>query len=246
MNAAIVIPARLESTRLPRKLLLDQTGKTLIQHTYEAACKSTQASQVLVAVDDQELLDAVNSFSTTAGVMTSSEHPSGTDRVAEVARKIDCDVLVNVQGDEPEVEARHIDRLIQVFRDHPEIQCATLAAPIRKIKLVNDPSCVKVVFNQKNQALYFSRSPIPYARDSMADWHTHDPPVYWQHVGMYAYRKEFLIDLSQRRPVALERVEMLEQLRILDHGDQIFVQTVDQTFPGIDTLADYEAFVRRQ
>lgn len=245
MNAIIVIPARLRSTRLPRKLLLNRTGKTLLQHTYESASRSSLADRVVVAADDEEIVDAVKAFGGEV-VLTASDHVCGTDRVAEVAAALQHDVVVNVQGDEPEVDAGHIDAVIDVFARNANVGCATLATAIRSRQLLEDPACVKVVFGQAQQAIYFSRSVIPYPREGVDAWLQNEPPVFWQHIGLYAYRRKYLLEISQRPAVDLERVESLEQLRILHAGDSLFVHPVANACPGIDTADDYEAFVNRQ
>ena len=242
----IVIPARLESTRLPRKLLLDQTGQTLLQHTYESAQKSTLAQRVMIAADDQEIVDACQAFGGDA-VMTDIGHQSGTDRVAEVAASLEeYDIIVNVQGDEPEIEGESIDKAISVLLDNPEVVVSTLATPITDGSRLHDPSCVKVVMDNKNQAMYFSRAPIPFPRDGEESWLTADPPSFFQHVGLYAYRRDFLLELANMPAAKTEQIEKLEQLRILEAGFKIGVATIASAAKGIDTREDYLAFVKRQ
>ena len=244
MKTAIVIPARLESTRLPRKLLLNETGKSLLQHTYEAASTSRLADQVIVAVDDQKLVDVVQSFGGQVQ-MTDPHHQSGTDRVAEVARSLSAyDVIVNVQGDEPDLPGKAIDQAIEILDTHPEADVATLATPIRNRETLNDPSCVKVVFAADGRAMYFSRSPIPCARhwkDRLLDT---DPANFYQHVGIYAYRQSFLQRISSLERTGIEKIESLEQLRFLYWGASIFVGVIDHPVLGIDTPEDYAAFVK--
>jgi 3-deoxy-manno-octulosonate cytidylyltransferase (CMP-KDO synthetase) len=241
----LIIPARLASTRLPRKLLLKDTGRSVLQHTYEAACRATRPAGVCVAADHPEIAAEVQSFGGRV-VMTDPAAASGTDRVAEVARSwTDVDIVVNVQGDEPEVAAASIDLTIQLLEDHPEAVMATLATPIRQRARLDDPACVKVVLGHGGHALYFSRSPIPYARtwdDRLLDSH---PATFHQHLGLYAYRRDFLLRFASTPPGKLEQIESLEQLRVLEAGFQILVGIVDEPTKGIDTLADYEAFVRR-
>lgn len=241
----MVIPARLRSTRLPRKLLLRETGKSLIQHTYESAQQACHPSDVLVAVDDWELLREVEAFGG-AVRMTSPEASSGTDRVAEVARDMDgIDIVVNVQGDEPEISGEAIDLAVRLLADDPSAVMSTLATPIRDRGQLNDPSCVKVVFDQCGRALYFSRSPIPHARE-WDDWLlVQEPPLYFQHIGLYAYRRDFLLSLARLPRSPLECVENLEQLRVLSAGHSIAVGAVDEPAVGIDTRSDYHAFVER-
>ncbi len=245
MKSLIVIPARLQSTRLARKMLLDATGKTLIEHTCNSAAQSSLAAEVIVATDDAEIFSAVESFSGNVE-MTSVEHQSGTDRVAEVAsRHPDYDIVVNVQGDEPEIPGAAIDLAISILRDNPSAKLATLATPIRERQLLDDPSCVKVVMDQDSKALYFSRSPIPHPRNWRDDMLTSDPPQFFQHVGLYAYRREFLLEFSDLPPAPMEAVESLEQLRVLHAGHEIWVGKIDQPIIGIDTQDDYQLFVSR-
>jgi 3-deoxy-manno-octulosonate cytidylyltransferase (CMP-KDO synthetase) len=240
-----VIPARLASTRLPRKLLLRETGKSLIQHTYEAACKASRPLGVCVATDHQEILHEVRSFGGKA-VMTDPNAPSGTDRVAEVAKAMqDVDIIVNVQGDEPELAGESIDLVINLLEDNAEAVMATLATPIRNRDQLQDPACVKVVFDQFGRALYFSRSVIPHARQWDDALLSTDPPVFYQHVGLYAYRREFLLQLASMPPSTLEKTEKLEQLRVLQTGYSILVGVVDEPTFGIDTPEDYRKFVEK-
>ena len=245
MNSYIVIPARLESTRLPRKLLLCETGKTLIQHTYEAACRAKLPRGVRVAADHEEIAAVVRTFNGHVE-MTDPNAPSGTDRVAEVARHLtDADVIVNVQGDEPEIAGSAIDLAIRLLESDPTAVMSTLATPIRSRGQLNDPACVKVVFDANQRALYFSRSPIPHARQWDDALLYGEPPHFYQHVGLYAYRREFLLKLAEMKPSSLEQIERLEQLRVLEAGHQILVGVIDEPTIGIDTPEDYRAFVSR-
>ena len=242
----IVIPARLASTRLPRKLLLRETGKTLIQHTYEAAQKATLCSAVIVATDHEEILREVESFGGRA-VMTSPECASGTDRVAEVARQLpEAELLVNVQGDEPEISGESIDLAVRLLEQNPEAVMSTLATPIRDRSQFEDPACVKVVFDHRGRAMYFSRSPIPHPRQWDDALLTSDPPSFYQHVGLYAYRRDFLLQLADMPPSKTEKIEKLEQLRVLEAGYEILVGVVDEPTFGIDTPDDYRKFVEKQ
>ena len=244
-RSQIVIPARLESSRLPRKMLLEETGKPLIQHTYEAAMGAERPLGVCVAADDAEIADAVQLFGGEV-VLTDPDAASGTDRVAEVARRFeDVDIIVNVQGDEPEISASAIDLAIELLENDPQAAMSTLATPIRDREQLLDPACVKVVCDEGGRALYFSRSPIPCAREWNDELLQGDPPVFWQHIGLYAYRREFLIRLAQLPRSPLEILENLEQLRALSAGHSIQVGCVSEMTRGIDTPADYRAFVRR-
>ena len=242
----VVIPARLASTRLPKKLLLSETGKPVIQHTYEAALGADRPNGVTVAVDSQEMQRAVQSFGGTC-VMTDPNLPSGTDRVAKVAEELaDVDVFVNVQGDEPEINAETIDAVVELLAENVDAQIATLSVPIRDARRLNDPNCVKVVRGSSGKALYFSRSPIPFIRDAGEDILQANPPIFHQHLGIYAYRREFLLRLNTLPCSDLESTEKLEQLRFLDAGFEIAVDTVNHGPKGIDTADDYAAFVARQ
>lgn len=241
----LVIPARRHSTRLPDKLLLRDTGKTVLQHTYEAACQSLTAAKVLVATDDREIVRDCRRFGAQA-ILTSPSCPSGTDRVAEVAREYDqYDIVVNLQGDEPEIEPAAIDLLTKPLLENPFVSMATLATPIRDRQTLEDPACVKVVFDDVGRALYFSRSPIPYVRDWDEKILAAEPPQFFQHVGIYAFRRDLLLQLSALPPSQHEQLERLEQLRALNLGEQIQVSVIDEPTRGIDTPADYAAFVRR-
>ncbi len=286
----VVIPARYASTRLPRKMLLRETGKTLLQHTYEAACAARKPAGVIVATDHPEIAREVERFHGDF-VMTSADCASGTDRVAEVARKMPrAEILVNVQGDEPEMMPDNIDRVIELLEQSPSAGMATLATPIRTAEQLANPACVKVVFDDNGRALYFSRSPIPFVRDAplqgclessppAADeppgrnnsggWlgssaseppgRTSDtesttqhlpsfnhPPLFHQHLGIYAYRRDTLLNIASRLPSSLEQAEKLEQLRMLQSGGTILVASVEHSATGIDTPADYAAFVARR
>src|SRR5437763_8629491 len=190
MKTAIIIPARYGSRRLPGKPLLRQTGKYLIQHVYERACQASRASTVVVATDDPRIVVAVESFGGRA-VLTRRGHPSGTDRVAEAARRLDADVIINLQGDEPLVDPAALDLLPRLLERNPDADMATLAVPARGLAQWRDPNCVKVVCDAAGRALYFSRSPIPYVRDGEPDFDG-VPPRFLVHLGLYAYRRAFL------------------------------------------------------
>lgn len=245
-TSQIIIPARWASTRLPRKLLLCETGKPLIQHTYEAARRSTRAAGICVATDHREIFDAVRAFGGQVE-MTSPTSPSGTDRVAEVARRmVDAEIIVNVQGDEPEIAGSSIDLAIELLEANPTAVMSTLATPIRNRRQLEDPACVKVVFGAHGRAMYFSRSVIPHPRQWNDSLLSSNPPTFYQHVGLYAYRRDFLLQLALMSSCKLEEIEKLEQLRVLDAGYAILVGVVDEPTFGIDTPEDYRAFVRKQ
>ncbi len=243
-KACVVIPARMHSTRLPGKMLLRETGRTLLEHTHEAASKAELPSAVIVATDHQAIADEVRRFGGTA-VMTSPDHASGADRVAEVAaRTPGFDLFVNVQGDEPEIEPSAIDAVIEQLAADQQATVATLATPLRDPDRLLDPSNVKVVFDNSGRALYFSRSPIPFVRDAGSATAGEDP-LFFHHVGLYAYRRDFLMRLSELPPSPLEQAEKLEQLRMLQAGETIRVGVIPTSAVGIDTAIDYAAFVQR-
>lgn len=241
MKTAIVIPARYGSTRLPAKPLLRATGKYLIQHVYEQACQA-HADCVLVATDDQRIVQAVESFGGRA-VLTRADHPSGTDRVAEVATHLDASIIINLQGDEPLIPPQLLDLLPELLHRDPAAEVATLATPITSREQWLDPACVKVVCDRQGRALYFSRSPIPFVRDGEPVFGG-SQSCFLQHLGLYAYRRPFLLQLHQLPPAPLEECEKLEQLRILTWGGRICVGVVAHAGRGIDTPADYERFVQ--
>jgi len=240
MKTAIIIPARYASSRLPGKPLLKETGKFLIQHVYEQACQSG-AHDVLVATDDDRIYREVVAFGGRA-VMTRADHPSGTDRIAEVATKLDADVIVNLQGDEPLIDPAMLDLLPDLLKQDPAADVATLAVPITSLEQWRDPNWVKVVCDSCGRALYFSRSPIPHVRDGQPDFRRR-PSIFLQHLGLYAYRRSFLLKLATLRPEPLEEVEKLEQLRVLAIGRCIQVGIVEHAACGVDTPADYQRFV---
>lgn len=234
--AVIIIPARYGSERLPGKPLLRETGKPLIQHVYERAKEAGTADRVIVATDHQEILETAKGFGAEAR-MTSEAHPSGTDRVAEVARDLPYEIVVNLQGDEPEIAPSDIDTLIRLVEANVGVGMGTLAHPLEEGEAA-DPGVVKVVCNQDGDALYFSRSAVPYRRDA-------GPDVGLRHVGIYAYRKDVLLDLASAPPTPLEQAEGLEQLRALERGVRIRVGRAQSGPGGIDTEADYRRFVER-
>lgn len=244
-SSCVVIPARLASTRLPGKLLLRETGKSVIQHTYESAMEAKLPTGVWVATDHEEIYGEVVRFGGRA-LMTDPAAASGTDRVAEAALALaETDIVVNVQGDEPELSGSSIDRAIELLLAEPETPMSTLATPIRNREQLLDPACVKVVFDDHRRALYFSRAPIPFAREWSDELLDADPPLFYQHIGLYAYRREFLLRLSSMPRSPLEAVENLEQLRVLSAGHPILVGVVGAPGRGIDTPEDYRQFVLR-
>jgi 3-deoxy-manno-octulosonate cytidylyltransferase (CMP-KDO synthetase) len=241
MRTAIVIPARYASTRLPAKALLRETGKYLVQHVFEQARRVRGVETVIIATDDSRIVSAVESFGGRA-VMTRADHPSGSDRVAEVARSLDVDVIVNVQGDEPLIDPTSLELLADLLRRDPKAEMATLAMPIANEETYRNPNCVKVVCGEGGKALYFSRSPIPFVRDGEPNF-AQTPAHFLHHLGLYAYRRAALLRLATLPPHPLEQLEKLEQLRALGHGWTIRVGVIEHAGRGVDTPADYERFV---
>lgn len=243
METLIVLPARYSSTRLPGKPLLRQTGKFLIEHVYDQVMKSqiAKTSAVVVATDDLRIVTAVKSFGGRV-VLTRPDHPSGTDRVAEVANQFpNASIILNIQGDEPEFDPAAVDELYAKV-SIVGTDMATLATPIRDAALYGSPHCVKVVSDAVGRAMYFSRSPIPFVRDAQPNF-SNDPPLAYQHLGAYAYRRELLMTLSKMPPHPLELAEQLEQLRVLASGHTIRLGIVPYAHRGVDTPSDYAAFV---
>lgn len=242
MTAVAVIPARYASTRLPGKPLLKRTGKFLIQHVYEQVRRARRLTDVIIATDDRRIYQAVESFGGRVA-MTREDHASGTDRVAEVAAGLNADIVLNVQGDEPEIEPANIDQLVDLLARRSDCSMATLACPFPENADPADPNAVKVVLDSAGSAIYFSRSPIPYPRDGkrLTDFRAE----FLLHIGIYAYRRDFLLQLAGWPVGRLERIEKLEQLRALERRVGIAVGTVERAAVGIDTPADYEAFVDR-
>ena len=237
MKAVVIIPARMGATRFPGKPLIDLCGKPMIQWVYERASRARGVSRVMVATCDQEIIDAVAGFGGEA-VMTSEAHRSGTDRLAEAARDLDADVIVNVQGDEPLIDPISIERAIEPCALDPKVTMTSLMAPIDR-EAATDPNLVKVVVSLDNYALYFSRSPIPYERKPAKAGEI--PDQLWRgHVGLYAYTKDFLLKFSSLEPTPLEIAESLEQLRVLEHGYRIKMVEVADRPLGVDTWGDLE------
>ena len=233
LNILCVIPARYASTRLPGKPLKDVAGKPMICRVYDRASMAKTLSGVLVATDDERILKAVEEHGGRA-MMTAKDHPTGTDRLAEVAAAYpEADLIINVQGDEPLIEPELIDELGRAFETDGELKMATVITPIKDDEEKKNPNNVKVVTDKLGYALYFSRSLIPYPRNPS------DTPVY-KHIGIYAYRRDFLLAYAKMKPTALERAESLEQLRALEEGYRIKCIVTDAKFIGVDTPEDLE------
>ncbi len=288
MKIVVFIPARYGSTRFAGKVLAKDTGKYLIQHTYEQACQARLPEKVIIAADDERIIAAAESFGAQC-ILTSPEHKSGTDRIAEALKKIADsverigkvsseryppvlseveglnadDIVVNVQADEPEIDPANIDLIAQLLINNPDYPMATLAASFETLEQISDPNIVKVVVAWSVQrgadsrklktqnlklktdcgiAIYFSRAPIPYDREKSGIGNIRQ---YLRHVGIYAYRKDFLTKITALPQTPLEKIEKLEQLRAIENGFDILVGKVKHTCDGIDTPQQYAEFVRR-
>lgn len=240
LAAVIVIPARFGSTRFPAKILASETGRPLVQHVVDRAKKCKKVRDVIVATDDERIVDALKPFGTKC-VMTSPAHPSGTDRIAEVASGLDDEIIVNVQGDEPEIEPETIDALVGRLQSHRDTDMATAATRFKDVADAANPNLVKVVFGNDGRAIYFSRSPIPYRREPDFAGNA----AYYLHLGIYAYRRAFLLKFARWSPTPLEQTEKLEQLRALEHGCPMYVHVVNRATHGVDTKEQYDDFVKR-
>lgn len=271
MLVVAVIPARYGSTRFPGKVVAKNTGKFLIQHTYEQACRAKLPEKVIIAADDERVAAAAETFGADC-VMTSPEHQSGTDRIAEAILKIADskqrtadrtklnakrytlnanDIVVNLQADEPEINPANIDYLAELLINNPDYPMATLAANFQSSEQIADPNIVKVVVTSiehqassigAHRAIYFSRSPIPYDREKSG---VGDVKQYLRHIGIYAYRKDFLLKITSLPQTPLEKIEKLEQLRAIENDFDILVGKVEHTCDGIDTPDQYAEFVKR-
>jgi 3-deoxy-manno-octulosonate cytidylyltransferase (CMP-KDO synthetase) len=232
-RAIAVIPARYASTRFPGKVLADLRGKPMIQHVVERARRARTLEKVIVATDDERVLRAVAAFGGEA-VMTRRDHQSGTERLAEVASRIDAPIFVNVQGDEPLVEPEAIDLAVETLDADDSVSIATLATPILDAEPLGDPNVVKVVMDFDSNGLYFSRAPIPWLRDTSPA----ETPRYFKHLGIYVFRREALLEFPTLPPGELERIEQLEQLRWLENGYRIRVAITDYDSVAVDVPED--------
>ena len=236
-KTAIVIPARYSSTRLPGKPLLKVNNKPIIQYVYESAKKVKGAQEVIVATDDERILNAVKEFGGIAE-MTSENCQSGSDRISEIAsRHIEFDYIINLQGDEPQITPEVVEIVINTIKED-NCDIATLVRKIKDEEQINNPNCVKCVFDNNFNALYFSRCPIPYCRNI-------GKSPYYAHIGIYGYRKDSLIKMTKLNQTNLELQESLEQLRALQNGMKIKVAEVDLNPVGIDTIEDFENFKKQ-
>jgi len=246
MKKVIVIPARIDSSRLPKKVLLDLKGKTVIQRVYEQCLKVANIDAVYIATDSNEIKEVCNSF-TGDVIITKSTHHSGTDRIGEAVALIDCDIVINVQGDEPFIDPALIDELVNSF-ENSEISMSSAMSKIDDVNDLQNSNVVKVTVDNQNNALYFSRSLIPFPRDHkellISNKELEKFPVY-RHIGIYGYRKEFLLDYIKMNQSYLEKVEKLEQLRALENGFKIKMIETKHSFSGIDTQEDYEEALKK-
>ena len=250
MRVLACIPARYGSTRFAGKVLARDTGKFLIQHTWEQACLAKLPQKVIIAADDERIIAAADSCGAEC-VLSSTEHKNGTDRIAEAVADMEVDIVVNIQADEPEIDPQNIDLLAQLLIDNPDCPMATLAADFQNPDQVTDPNIVKVVVTSiehrassigAHRAIYFSRAPIPYDREKSGIGETRQ---YLRHIGIYAYRKEFLLKITALPQSRLEKIEKLEQLRAIENGFDILVGKVAHACDGIDTPEQYADFVKR-
>ncbi len=235
-NVLIVIPARYGSTRLPGKALRLLAGKPVVQHVWEA-CVKANVGEVLIATENQIVIDAVAQFGA-KGVMTSEACQSGTDRVYEAAQNRPEQIIINVQGDEPFIAPTTVQKIARLLQDDPKCDIASAVAPTLDENKINDPNCVKAVLNKDGKALYFSRSRVPYKRE-ITEENKNIP--YWQHCGVYGYRREALERFVQLPPSQLEQLEKLEQLRALEDGMTLKCVIIDSAGPAIDTAHDLQA-----
>lgn len=225
-----VIPARWGSTRFEGKMLAKLAGKPMIQHVWERAKSAVELDDLLIACDDDRILSAAKQFGAKA-VLTSREHPSGTDRIAEAVEKLDVDIVINIQGDEPMIQPKVIDELCRAIKGDPSCVMATVIKKADRLEDLTNPNVVKVVIDEHKNALYFSRATIPFNRDRQA-------VVYYKHLGLYAYRKEFLLAFRQWPKSTLEKAEQLEQLRVVEKGYKIKTVLTDAETIGVDTPQD--------
>lgn len=233
MKVVAVIPARYGSTRFPGKALAPIAGKAMVQHVYERARAAKQVSRAVIATDDERILQAAVAFNGDA-MMTRTEHRSGTERVAEVAAHVEADVYLNVQGDEPLIEPAAIDALVAAMAEDESVKVATLCVPIAEPSDIMDPNVVKVVVDFQGDALYFSRAPVPWVRDSKQVVESQHK----KHLGLYGFRREALLEFPTLPPGELEKLEQLEQLRLLENGYKIRVVETEYNSVGVDVPED--------
>ncbi len=261
-NTVAIIPARYASTRLPGKLTKSEarehTGKYLIKHVYRNVMNAKNVHEVIVATDDERIAEVVKHFGGCVK-MTSTNHKSGTDRIAEVASNLDADFVLNIQGDEPDVKGRMIDDLIETMYTEKEAVVCTFANEIRSMDEFTDPNAVKVVIDKDSYAMYFSRATIPYIRDKNSNSKSsilektsdefstgnNTSFLFLKHLGIYMYRKDFLLRFSSLSIPDIEEIEKLEQLRVLSNGYKIKIIVTPYMCEGVDTPEDFERFLRK-
>jgi 3-deoxy-manno-octulosonate cytidylyltransferase (CMP-KDO synthetase) len=245
------LPARYNSARFPGKVLAKDTGKFLIQHTYERACLAKLPNKILIAADDKRIAQAAKSFGADC-ILTSPDCASGTDRIAEAVAELDVDIVINLQADEPEIDPANIDAVAKLLLENQKYDMATLAAEFQNAQQITDPNIVKVVVasiehratsDEPARAIYFSRSVIPYDREKGG---VGPLTRYLRHLGIYAYRKDFLLKFTKLPQGQLEQIEKLEQLRAIENGYPILVGKVEHFCDSIDTPQQYAEFVQRQ
>lgn len=236
-DVVAIIPARYGSTRFPAKMIKDLCGKPLVLHTYERCCEAKMIDRAIIAVDDVRVEEALKPYGVPV-IMTRADHQSGTDRIAEVAAALDTDLIVNVQGDEVMISPAVIDQVAQVLLDKPEAVMATVRHRLTDPAKYNNPNNVKVVCDREGMALYFSRSPIPHVRDEADRIAGHQE--HWLHLGIYSFRRDFLLQYASLPQTTLEKLEKLEQLRVLEHGHKIAVVDTEYESIGVDTPEDFE------
>ncbi len=244
-KAVVIIPARWASTRFPGKPLAKIMDKPMIQWVVEQALKAENISRVIVATDDSRIYETVKNFGGEV-VMTSAHHVSGSDRIAEVAESLNCDIVVNVQGDEPLIPPKNIDLVVRCLLENPEIPVGTLKTRITNVEDIWNPNIVKVVTSENGKALYFSRLPIPFHRDKWGNQSISqsisqgldEDIILYQHIGLYGFNRKFLLQFTQMEPSTIEKQENLEQLRILDNGFKIQVMETEEYSIGVDQVED--------
>ena len=246
MKKVIVIPARLDSSRLPKKVLLDLKGKTVLQRVYEQCLKVKNIDEVYIATDSFEIKEVCKTF-TNQVIITKSTHQSGTDRIGEAISSIDCDIVINVQGDEPFIEPSLIEALVNSF-SNSDISMSSAMSKINNVKDLQNSNVVKVVVDTQNNALFFSRSMLPFPRDVKEISSSNEvleKYQFFRHIGIYGYRKEFLLHYVNMEQSSLEKIEKLEQLRALENGFKIKMIETDSSLMGIDTHEDYEEALKK-
>ena len=236
MKSVAVIPARYASTRFPGKVLADLGGKPILQHVWERT-KRSKADAVLIAVDDPKVFDAGRAFGADI-VMTSPDHPSGSDRIWEAVRERDAEVIINVQGDEPFIPPALIEQLIQGLKNDKSLKMITACVPFADINNSENPSAVKVILDKNDYAVYFSRYPIPYNRDNI------EGVVRYRHIGIYGFRRDYLFEFASQERTYLEKCENLEQLRAIENGVKIKVVKTDYNPLSVDTLEDLQNILK--